>query len=129
MVGYAKKSTENKRLYTVRNFSVLDSVGETLHTFSAQGISFFCRPFLVGHGYAWKDSKRLHLRAAVIIFRVFPCNYYKKTSKNEFYRRGVPASENKRYKDAYVDYGATDDIPEDACSLKAVWRFDSIELK
>ena len=84
MVGYAKKSTENKRLYTVRNFSVLDSVGETLHTFSAQGISFFCRPFLVGHGYAWKDSERLHLRAAVIIFRVFPCNYYKKTSKMNF---------------------------------------------
>ena len=33
-------------------------------------------------------------------------------------------------KDIYVDYGATEDIPEDACSLRQYrWRFDSIELK
>ena len=30
-------------------------------------------------------------------------------------------------KDVYVDYGATADIPQDACSY-AVWRFDSIEV-
>ena len=33
-------------------------------------------------------------------------------------------------KDVYVDYGATEDSPEDACSLRQYgWRFDSIELK
>ena len=33
-------------------------------------------------------------------------------------------------KDAYVDHGATEDIPEDACSLRQYGRrFDNIELK
>ena len=33
-------------------------------------------------------------------------------------------------KDVYVYYGATEDIPEDACSLGQYGgRFDSIELK
>ena len=35
-------------------------------------------------------------------------------------------------KDVYVDYGATKDILEDACSFRRqyyAWRFDSIELK
>ena len=33
-------------------------------------------------------------------------------------------------KDIYVYYGATKDIPEDACSLRQYGeRFDSIELK
>ena len=33
-------------------------------------------------------------------------------------------------KDVYVDYGATEDTPEDACSLRQHgWRFDSIKLK
>ena len=33
-------------------------------------------------------------------------------------------------KDVYEDYGATEDIPEDTCSLwQYGWRFDSIELK
>ena len=33
-------------------------------------------------------------------------------------------------KDVYVDYGATKDIPEDACSLRQHGRrFDSTELK
>ena len=32
--------------------------------------------------------------------------------------------------DVYVAYGATEDIPEDACSLRQDgWRFDSAELK
>ena len=32
--------------------------------------------------------------------------------------------------DVYVDYGATEDIPEDACiATQFGWRFDSIELK
>ena len=33
-------------------------------------------------------------------------------------------------KDVYADYGAAEDISEDACSLRQYgWRFDSIELK
>ena len=35
-------------------------------------------------------------------------------------------------KDVYVNYGATEDIPEEACSFRRQyygWRFDSIELK
>ena len=32
-------------------------------------------------------------------------------------------------KDVYMDYGATEDTPNDACSLRHEWRFDSIELK
>ena len=40
---------------------------------------------------------------------------------------------NLNNKGVYVDYGATEDIPEDACSFKAVQyygsRFDSTELK
>ena len=35
-------------------------------------------------------------------------------------------------KEVYVDYGATEDIPEDACSFRRQfygWRFDIIELK
>ena len=33
-------------------------------------------------------------------------------------------------RDVYVDYGSTEDIPEKKMhSVKAVWRFDSIELK
>ena len=32
--------------------------------------------------------------------------------------------------DVYEDYGATEDIPEDTCSLRQYgWRFDNIELK
>ena len=45
-VGYARKSTENKRCYKGRIFSLFDSVGETSHTFSARGIS----PFLLATG-------------------------------------------------------------------------------
>ena len=33
-------------------------------------------------------------------------------------------------KDVYVDYGATEDIPKDAYSLRQYgWRFDTVELK
>ena len=32
-------------------------------------------------------------------------------------------------KGVYVYYGVTEDIPEDACSLRQLWKFDSIKLK
>ena len=46
--------------------------------------------------------------------------------------RAVPHEEflhkNINNRDAYLDYGSTEDIPEDACSLRW-WWFDSVELK
>ena len=87
-------------------------------------------PFLVGHGKdlernegfrpvreafniqrAWKQSESL-------VLRVVPDEEFLHTKINN--------------KDVYVDYGATEDIPENACSFKRQyygWRFDSIELK
>ena len=71
-------------------------------------------PFLVGHG---KDSERnegfrpVRQRGAI---------------RENLVSRGVPN------KDVSVDYGATEDIPENACSFMRQyyygWRFDSIEL-
>ena len=48
--------------------------------------------------------------------------------------RGVPDEEflltKINNKDGYEDYGATEDVPKDACSLRQYgWRFDSTELK
>ena len=46
--------------------------------------------------------------------------------------RAVPDAEflhkNINNSDVYMDYGSTEDIPENAYSLK-FWRFDSVELK
>ena len=46
---------------------------------------------------AWKDSERLVLQAV---------------PDEEFLHKKI------KNKDSYVDYGATEDIPEDACSLR-----------
>ena len=57
----------------------------------------------------WKQSESL-------VLRVVPDEEFLQTKKNN---KGI-----------YVDYGATEDIPEDACSLTQYsWRFDSIKLK
>ena len=84
-------------------------------------------PFLVGHG---KDSERNEgfrpLREAfirrawkqsrILVLRVVP--------DEEFLHTKIIN------KDVHVDYGATEDIPEDACSLRQYGRrFDSTELK
>ena len=54
----------------------------------------------------WSDSERLVLQAV---------------PNEEFLHKNI----NNRK--VYVDYGSTEDIPEDAYSLR-LWRFDSIEL-
>ena len=55
----------------------------------------------------WNDSERLLLRAV---------------PDEEFLYKNI----NNR--DIYVDYGSTEDIPEDAYSLR-LWRLDNVELK
>ena len=90
---------------------MVDYVGETSHTFSAPGYS----SFLVGHG---KDSERNEgfrpLREAFIqrawkqseslVLGVVPVEDFLHTKINN---KGV-----------YVDYSATEDIPEDLCSFR-----------
>ena len=57
----------------------------------------------------WKQSESL-------VLRVVPDKEFLQTKKNN---KGI-----------YVDYGATEDISEDACILTQYsWRFDSIKLK
>ena len=55
----------------------------------------------------WNDSERLVLGAV---------------PDEEFLYKNI----NNR--DIYVDYGSTEDIPEDAYSLR-LWRLDNVELK
>ena len=68
--------------------------------------------------FEWKDSERLILPAAVIIFS-YPSLGLLLMERNleeldfvdeEFLHKKINS------KDFYVDYGATEDIPEDACN-------------
>ena len=75
-------------------------------------------PFLVGQRYSWKDSERPPLQAAVIIFIWFShalsllwVNIEKVNFVDEqFLYKKI------NNKDVYVDYGATENISEDAWS-------------
>ena len=75
-------------------------------------------PFLVGHG---KDSERNEGFTPVR-----QRGFHSEAIRENLVPRGVPN------KDVSVDSGATEDIPENACSFMRQyyygWRFDSIEL-
>ena len=84
-------------------------------------------PFLVGHG---KDSERNEG------FRPFREAFIQKAWKQSecLVLRVVPDEEflhtKINNKDVYVYYGTTEDIPEDACSVRRYGgKIDSIELK
>ena len=101
---------ENKRRYKGRSFSEPNKAVETL-IHSRTGYFFF----LVSHG---KDSKRNEG------FRPFKEAFIQRTWKQSesLVLRLCPDKEflhtKINNKDVYVDYGATKDIPEDACSLR-----------
>ena len=81
-------------------------------------LSSGCFPFLVGHGKdsdcekGMKDSRlfreafiqRKWKQSESLVLRVVPDEEFLHTEINN--------------KDIYVDYGATEDMPEDACSLR-----------
>ena len=91
----------------------------------SQGRVFFLS---CGHRHAGKDSERLVLRAVATIFRPCFVTIRKKPKKSWFYRRAAP-DKKINCKDVNVDYGTTENIPEDMCSLRAVPRFDILDLK
>ena len=93
-----------------------------MHTFSGQVICLF----LLAMGRIQKGTKdsdhaeafiqRAWKQSESLMLRVVPDEEF---LHNKINNRGV-----------YVDYVATEDIPEDVCSLRPYgWRFDSIELK
>ena len=81
-------------------------------------------PFLVGHG---KDSERNKgFRPVKQSERLSFRSNQRALCYDEFLHTKV----NK--KNVYVDHGATENIPENACSFRRQyygWRFDSIKLK
>ena len=88
--------------------------GETSHTFSAQGISLF----LLATGRIQRGTKDSDSQTERLSFR----SNQRALRYEEFLHTKI------NNKDVYVDYGATEDIPENACSFRrqyyGSWRDD-----
>ena len=119
------------------------------------GVNHFCRYRTKIYGkveVCLIKLVRLRMRSQ---HRVFPCSYwpregFRKIRRIQTIQRGfhsesmevfrepcATSSPDEEFlhakihnKDVYVNHGATEDIPEDACSLRQYGkRFDNIELK
>ena len=84
-------------------------VGETLHTFSAQGISLF----LLAMGRIQKGTKDRPVSQ-----RGFHLEAIRVLCYEEFLHTKINNN------DVYVDNCATEDIPENACSLRRQYYMD-----
>ena len=119
MHKYTKAETMARRYrtYTVHTFwgsldaSALRYLGVDhfhLHTYSAQSIY----PFWLATGRIQKDSERMEGSREAFIQKVWKENLVLlAVPKKEFRQKKI------HNKDAYVDYGATEDIPKDVWCL------------
>ena len=76
--------------------------------------------FLFCLGYAWKNSERLVLQAAVIIFSRFnlALSLIERNLEEVDFANEKFSHKKINNNDFYVDYSATEDIPQDAYSLR-----------